>query len=61
METVYVSVRKVKGGFIVDCPSTNGYEEVFTSLSKVLKVVKETLSESLPSNVGVVINSGAPE
>lgn len=43
MEPVYVSVRKVKGGFIVDCPSTNGYEEVFTSLSKVLKVVKEAL------------------
>lgn len=45
MEPVYVSVRKVKGGFIVDCPSTNGYEEVFTSLSKVLKVVKEALSD----------------
>lgn len=45
METVYFSVRKVKGGFIVDCPSTNGFEEVFTSLPKVLKLAKEALSE----------------
>ena len=45
MGPVYFSVRKVKGGFIVDCPSTNGFEEVFTSLPKVLKLAKEALSE----------------
>lgn len=39
-----ISIHIVKGGFILSTSSDEGYEqEVFTSLSKLLKVVKTTL------------------
>lgn len=46
METVYFSVNKVKGGYIVQGTNLNGgYDQVVTSLSKVLKLMKETLAD----------------
>ena len=43
MDTVYFSVRKIKGGFVVDT-SIDG-EQVVTSLSKVVKLLREALQD----------------
>lgn len=46
METVYFSVEKVLGGYIVSGTDLNdGYNQVLTSLSKVLKLAKEHLAD----------------
>ena len=46
METVYFSVNKVLGGYIVNTSNLNGgYDQVVTSLSKVLKLAKEVLAD----------------
>lgn len=42
-KNVFVSVNKVQGGYIVDGDNVDFGPLVFTSLSKVMKFVRDTL------------------
>lgn len=46
MDTIYMEIRKVDGGFILVSPLNDGCEQVVTSLSKVLKVVRQVFEDN---------------
>lgn len=47
MEAVYFSVEKVLGGYIVNSTNVNGgYNQVVTTLGKVLRLAKEALVDA---------------